>query len=198
MNPEDLIRTTEWTDELVPEEGEDCIFTPNLSPDPMNPEERDAEMEIDINLGKAVDISSDTQTVITKKDGGVVAQKVVTLMQKGMSIEEASKTVGLDSAMLPRQLVNSITLAAIQTYQLPAAVSRELVRAGRNKILIEEGFSKDGDKKLALEAMKQISSDPDVGLNAPPAPIVQINMGDLKKVIDTAGVVNEEDLFRDD
>ena len=65
-------------------------------------------------------------------------------------------------------------------------MARELVRAARNKILIQNMDPEAGDPKLALDAAKQIASDPDVGLNAPAMPLVNIDLGTLGDLMKTA------------
>jgi hypothetical protein len=106
--------------------------------------------------------------------------------------------MGMDARLMPRELVTKLTVNAIQTYQMNPGVDRELVRAVRRKVLIDEGLSETGDRKLALDAAKQIATDPDVGLNAPPQPIVQINLTELQTVIDKGAQVDPKELFRDE
>jgi hypothetical protein len=145
-----------------------------------------------------VDITADGQEKPSKSNAGVVAQKISNLMQKGVPLSEAAKTMGLDAKLMPRELVTKLTVNAIQTYQMTPGVDRELVRAVRRKVLIDEGLSETGDRKLALDAAKQIATDPDVGLNAPPQPIVQINLTELQTVIDKGAQVDLKELFRDE
>ena len=67
----------------------------------------------------------------------------------------------------------------VKDFYLQNSIRRELVKATRNELML---FSPD--PKIKLEAAKQISSEPDIGLNAPPVPQVQVNIGDLKDLID--------------
>jgi hypothetical protein len=194
VTPEDLERQTEWADVGSPEEPL-AIFEPQTETSP-NPEEN-PQLEIRVPL-KAVDITADGQEKPSKTNAGVVAQKISNLMQKGVPLNEAAKTMGMDPKMMPRDLVTKLTVAAIQTYQMPSEVDTALVRSFRRKVLLEEGFTETGDRKLALDAAKQIASDPATGLNAPPQPIVQINLTELQTVIDKGAKVDPKELFRDE
>jgi hypothetical protein len=114
-----------------------------------------------------------------------ISKRVVDLMHSGVSFEDATKIVGVDIKVAPESLTKMLTASVITQYHLPAHAARELVRAARNKILLEN-LMPGGDTKAALDAAKQIASDPDVGLNTPPSPLVQVNITDgLKRLMDS-------------
>lgn len=58
-------------------------------------------------------------------------------------------------------------------YTLDAKTTKLVVRALRNKIMLENA---DKDPKLALEAAKQAAEDPDVGLSRGAQPVAQIDL----------------------
>jgi len=137
-------------------------------------------------------------SVKSEKYTGVVAKSIMDLMVKhDVDPVKAAAMIGLGKEVIPPELFKASVLDKIKTYSLPAAATRELIRAGRNQIIVE-GLDADGDRKLALEAMKQASSDPDIALNAPPVTPVQINIGSLKALIDDQKTLDESDIFREE
>ncbi|MEN6587805.1 MAG: hypothetical protein ABFE02_17325 [Sulfuricella sp.] len=81
--------------------------------------------------------------------------------------------------------VRKAVTALVEGYHLDGAVRKLLVRAGLNKILIENADKTDPDsQKLLLAAAKQIADDPEVGLSPQ-----QANMGVLVDLKDLAGLL---------
>ena len=76
-------------------------------------------------------------------------------------------------------------LLVAETGDVPMQVQKALVRAARLKLMVKNVHSDDLDaQKIALQAAKQIGSDPDVGLNQPAAVIALIDLGSLEEVFD--------------
>jgi hypothetical protein len=68
-----------------------------------------------------------------------------------------------------------------------------IVKAALNKLLTDAILA--GDIDTALKASKQIASDPDVGLTAPPQNVVNIS---LEKVNEALNKASERDEFKFD
>lgn len=110
-------------------------------------------------------------------------EKFMQLIQQGVEPEEATRTTGLNRLNIPpRELVKVFTESTLGNYYMNDAVRRQLVKASANKILIDSMMK--GDSDTALKAIKQISSDPDVGLTAAPQPVVNININEAKEALD--------------
>jgi len=71
----------------------------------------------------------------------------------------------------------------VGTYFLPPEARKQMVRAGLNKIFLDNVDSEEiNNQKLALDAAKQISSDPEVGLQQETGGGVFINISELQGV----------------
>lgn len=160
-----------------------------------NPEENQVSQSgklepLESSLEAALDRSGD-QTKFLEE----ATRRVHALMKDGFSLEDAATQVGILRPGGAKKVFRDMISALIMDYHIPAEVMREMVRAARVKILLEN-TAPGGDSKIALDAAKQIASDPDVGLNAPPVPPVTINIGDgLKRLIETepdSGLFEEE------
>ncbi len=126
-----------------------------------------------------------------------IAKKFAELVtEKGKSPAEAADLLGvkLDSAGAT-QLRREVE-GVIRGYTMKPEVAKALVRASRNKLLLDALGVGGGeaDPKIALEAAKQIASDPDVGLNAPPVPLVQLSFGSIEELLTT---ISEKDVIID-
>jgi hypothetical protein len=115
-----------------------------------------------------------------------VAKKFAELVtEKGKSPNEAADLLGikLDSAGAA-QLRREVE-GVIRGYTMKPEAAKVLVRAARNKLLIDAlGTSgHEYDPKIALEAAKQIASDPDVGLTAAPVPAIQLQFGSIEELL---------------
>jgi len=129
---------------------------------------------------------------------GAVAKSITELMVKhDLEPEKAAAMIGISKDAIPPEVFKQSVLDKIKNYALPSEAVRELVRAGRNQVIME-GLAENGDRKLALEAMKQSAGDPSVGLTAPPTPPVQISIGSLQAIIDKNKTLDESDIFRED
>ncbi len=113
-----------------------------------------------------------------------IASEVRQLIQQGLKPEDACAKLGLDlkrNAELRKQM----RLLVAETGDVPMQVQKALVRAARLKLMVKNVHSDDLDaQKIALQAAKQIGSDPDVGLNQPAAVIALIDLGSLEEVFD--------------
>lgn len=111
------------------------------------------------------------------------AKKFVELVKdQKKSPEEAARILSLDlSTAGASEQMRLYTQKLLRSWAAGPDVRRELVRAGLNKIFMESLAS--GDYKTALDATKQIGSDPDVGLNAAPQPIVNINIEAIEGIV---------------
>lgn len=125
------------------------------------------------------------------------ARRIYGMLKDGMPFDEAVLHLG---ARLPggaKTAFRGMVFDLISKFHLPDVVARETVRAARNKLLLEN-LGPGGDRKIALEAAKQIAADPDVGLTAPPAPPVQINIGEgLRKILESDSSENMADIFEE-
>lgn len=71
----------------------------------------------------------------------------------------------------------------VGSYFLPPEARRQMVRAGLNKLFLDNVASEDPIKqKTALDASKQISLDPEVGLQQDQGGGIIVNIGDLEGV----------------
>lgn len=68
-------------------------------------------------------------------------------------------------------------------YDFTEVWDRALVRAGRRKVAVEA--MEAGDGKLTLQALKDIASDPLVGLIAPPQTTLNIDITGLQSLLDS-------------
>ena len=125
-------------------------------------------------------------TEIASNDMGnpkMIANEVRDLIKQGLSAEEAAEQLGLDlkrNGALRQQLRKLIA----EVGNVPSMVQKELVRSARLKLMLKNVHSDDTDEqKIALQAAKQIASDPEVGLNQPPQVIALIDMESLGEVI---------------
>jgi hypothetical protein len=69
-------------------------------------------------------------------------------------------------------------------YAIPDEARRLVVKASLNKVLTDA--LQVGDNELILKAAKQIASDPDVGLTAPPQNIVNISLEKAQNALEKA------------
>lgn len=111
----------------------------------------------------------------------VVAKRFLDLIQMGEKPSYAAKKLGipkLDKKFMNQKEFRDAVKDLIETDTLPAAVRRMMVRAGANRIFMDN-IKKGGDPKLAIDAAKLIGADPEVGLNQPTLIGVPIDMGAL-------------------
>lgn len=133
----------------------------------------------------------DTETSISPgndKLGSIAerhAKRLLDRVQRGEPLAEAAKAERMTVAQLKDQ-TNPIRVSLEQLvgrYFLPPEARKQMVRAGLNKMFLENVESGDpANAKIALEAAKQIGSDPEVGLQAEQSGGVIINIADLEGV----------------
>ena len=117
-----------------------------------------------------------------------LARRLIDLIKAGESVPGACTKLGIDPLIVRQNsdLRKMMQLLLAEMADIPSEVARELVRAVRLRTLVEFADSPDMDeRKVSLAAAKQIAGDPDVGLNAPAAPLVQINVQLLRKLFST-------------
>lgn len=91
-----------------------------------------------------------------------------------------------------REDVREKVMEILQAHTLPAAARKALVRAGFNKLALEGLASSDpAAKKVALDALKSIAADQEVNINQAAEQTVNINLGLLSKVMETATLPDE-------
>lgn len=118
-------------------------------------------------------VDNEVNVELTKKvEQNIKAKRFLEMVKGGVPQWEAAKKNGTTiKAIYQTQGLRAAVKNLIETGTLPAAIRKELVRAGLNKIFIENIDGGPREQKLALQAAKQISGDPDVGLNIPPSNI---------------------------
>lgn len=135
---------------------------------------------VDIEISNTLDNVPDPQDL--------VAKPLVDLIREGKTLQEAARETGLTEALDKSPTFKQRVQDLIGEAYVPPDVLRETVRAARNKVLVqmtEEGLKESDPKKLkiALEASKQIGMDPQIGLNQPPQPIVNIDLRDVRGIL---------------
>lgn len=113
------------------------------------------------------------------------AEAFLECLKEGMSKSEAAEAVGADLAELKRDpAVMEAAKSLIRRYRFSAAERKELARAKLNQIMLE------GEDKVALQAVKLIGEDVEVGLTVHGGPQVNVAVGvfsqDAAQVLDKA------------
>lgn len=135
-----------------------------------------------------------TPSVSEKTSTGQVAKKLAEMLYNGVSKETALKTLGIEEFEVDtRKLAIEANSFLVQNYTFPDEARRMIVKAALNKLLTDAILA--GDIDTALKASKQIASDPDVGLTAPPQNVVNIS---LEKVNEALNKASERDEFKFD
>lgn len=113
------------------------------------------------------------------------AKRMLDRVQRGDSLAEAAKAERMTMGQL-KDVTNPVRVSLEQligSHFLPPEARKQMVRAGLNKMFLDNVNSTDpGNAKIALDAAKQISLDPEVGLQADQSGGVIINIGDLEGV----------------
>lgn len=133
---------------------------------------------------KIEDFYCDIEVVAKDKpDKNLLSKKFVNLIGQGYKPGEAAKLVGTSiKGIMSDSKVRKQIEGLLKDYKLQADVRRDLVRATTNKIVLENMDGDPTQQKLALDAAKVIAADTEVGINAPPQPGIQINVGNLTSV----------------
>lgn len=132
----------------------------------------------------------------SKKPGSKLAKRFAELIQEGKTPKTAANLLKVNLADPKNYDIRGEVEGLLRGFAMKPEVAKEVVRAARNKILVESMGIGGGEKNydLALNAAKQISGDPDVGLNAPPAPLVQLSFNTIE---DLLGTLDERDVVID-
>ena len=148
------------------------------------------EFPVDETIGAKV-IISHTPAVSEKSAQGQIAKKLAEMLYSGISKESAMKSLGVQPHEINmRELMIETNSFLLSTYTFPDEARRLMVKASLNKVLTEAIQSNDID--TILKASKQIASDPDVGLTAPPQNVINIS---LEKAQDALNKANERTEF---
>lgn len=133
-----------------------------------------------------------------KAKPSTVVKKLIDMVEGGLTLEGAAKTMGLDKAVAKNQELKDQFQKLLLEASFSPEIARAVVRSSRLKILgdaLAHGLSSvtpDGKQcppdvgmlKIALEADKQIASDPEVGLTQAPQVSVNINFEKSRDLID--------------
>lgn len=162
-------------------------------------------------MSSEVDICVSTRAGETKTVAAKKAKKLINRLQKGQSLRQATRAEHVTQADL-QNAESAIGIALRELVGrnfLPAEARRQMVRAGLNKLFMDNVSSDDpAAQKIALDAAKQIGADPEVGLNHGESGGVVVNIGELEavftqlsnevpKIIDGREVVDAEVLDAD-
>lgn len=122
-----------------------------------------------------------------------LSKRFINLIGQGYKPGEAARRVGtsIQGLMSDNKIKKQIENLA-KNYHLTADVRRQLVRMSTTKILLDNIEGDTNQQKLALDAAKSIGSDTEVGINAPPQPGIQINVGNLAGLFSSIDIPQEE------
>jgi len=115
------------------------------------------------------------------------AKRLLDRVSRGESLSDAAKAERMTVAEIKSD--DSPVRASIQqligTYFLPPEARRQMVRAGLNKVFLENVGSADpAAQKVALDAAKQIGADPEVGLTTVETGGVIVNIEGLAGIFE--------------
>ena len=113
------------------------------------------------------------------------AKRLLTRLKAGEPMQDAVRAERTTMAEIkdPRSPIRASLEQLVGQYFIPPEARRQMIRAGLNKLFIENVVSEDPMKqKTALDAAKQISLDPEVGLQQDQGGGVIVNIGDLEGV----------------
>lgn len=171
----------EWVEEIETEElpvGEDTVLAGEAS----RPQKVVGEVK-PASIGTLEEIKAQTFAGLIQKKGIV-----------GAAMEVGERRW---MQFIAREEVREQVMKVIQGHYLPPDARKALVRAGFNKLAIEGLASDDPtSKKIALDALKSIAADQEVGINQNAAVQVSIDMTTLKDVLEDSSlpdVVLEEE-----
>lgn len=133
------------------------------------------------------------------KPSSKLAKRFASLVKDGKTPKQAASLMRIDLADPKSFGIRDEVQQLLRGYSMQPEVAKAMVRAGRQKIFIDSlGMGEEGaaaqNYDIALKASNQIASDPDVGLNAPPAPLVSLNFGSLEELLSR---IDEKDAYLD-
>ena len=148
----------------------------------------DIKREVDVGETK---IGTDSDALAK-----ALANDLAPAMTEGKSVEQAAGELGIDLKKYGTA-TRQVVLELLAGNYMPPSMVREVIRAGRNKLILEginaTGEEELGKKRIALEAMKQAASDPEVGLNQPPQTTINI---DMREVVELAKTLDVPDFLK--
>lgn len=123
------------------------------------------------------------------------AKRFVEALDAGKTPGQAAKAAGMtlkqikDGGDMSKAIQHLLEVGHVR-----AEVKKEVIRAGLFKAFVEGITSPDpGERKLALEASKQMASDPEIGLTRDSEVAININLGALDEAllgVDLPGIKN--------
>lgn len=171
----DEIKNLEHTDPNTNERWDQTI-DPVLPPGVNKKFEIKTDNEITFTVNP--DISEKTAT-------GSVAKQVAEMMYKGATKDQALKVLGVEDHQVDlTELVRQTNMFLVKTYAFPDEARRQIVKAALNKVLTEAVA--DNDHEMIIKASKEIASDPDVGLKAPPQNVINISLDKVQDALNKA------------
>ena len=135
--------------------------------------------------------SMDTEVSLspgTNKLGSIAerrAKRLLDRVSRGETLLDAAKNERMKVSDIRKHdsPIRASLEQLVGTYFLPPEARKQMVRAGLNKLFMDNVSSEDpAAQKLALDAAKQIGADPEVGLTSEVAGGVIINIGELEGV----------------
>jgi len=130
-------------------------------------------------------VVSHTPAASEKTATGQIAKKLIELINEGVSKENAMRALGVEAHQINlRELMIETNAQLLKNYSIPDETRRLLVKASLNKVLTEA--IQAGDVDSILKSSKQIATDPDVGLTAPPQQIINISLDKAQEALNKA------------
>lgn len=145
----------------------------------------------------------ETETVIAAANNRlntvseIRAKRLLDRVAKGekLSTAAASERMRVSELKDPDNPIRQSLQQLIGSYFLPPEARKQMVRAGLNKMFIDNVNSADpGDKKIALDAAKQIAADVEVAINSDATGGIIINIGELTDVFKQLGTTEAPEL----
>lgn len=127
----------------------------------------------------------DVSSVPQKSRASVQAKRFLELISNGVLPNTAAENLNENLPELRKDAtIRKGLKLLVEQSRFPAEVRKEMVRAGLNKLFMENINGSLKEQKVALEASKQIAKDPETGLTTPNiGPQVHIDMGALTEML---------------
>lgn len=145
----------------------------------------------------------ETETSIASENNklGTVAERhakrLLDRVQSGQPLGKAAAIERIKMSQLrdPSSPVRLALEQLVSGHFLPPEARKQMVRAGLNKIFMDNVTSADpAAQKVALDAAKQISLDPEVGLSQEQTGGVIVNIGELSGVFEQLKTIKSPEI----
>ncbi len=152
-------------------------------------------------FSRVVASTADVTIVTDTRPAGksdIRAKRFIAAVKGGLPMWEAARQQGTTlNRLFKLNGTRSIVKQLMEEDSLPAAVRKEMVRSGLNKVFADNINGDLKQQKVALAAAKQIAADPEVGLTAPPIAVgVNVDMKGLFQMVkDMKPIEGLEDLI---